>query len=58
VQRNVNILKEVGYYVLEPDEGYEVSDMEKGGKAIPPMDSLFLSLKVILAAAAGEDQPS
>ena len=32
VQRNVNILEEVGYYFLESGEGYEVSDMEKGGQ--------------------------
>ena len=52
VQRNVSILKEVGYYVLEPGEGFEVSTLEKGSKGgLPPIDALYLSLKVIYAAA-------
>lgn len=51
VQRNVAALKEVGYYVLDPSEqGVEVSDMSVGTGAMPPFESVLLSLKLILAA--------
>ena len=50
VQRNVAILKEVGYVVLDPSEqGVEVSDLSIGVGAMPPFESVLLSLKLILA---------
>lgn len=56
VQRNVAILKEVGYYVLDPsDQGVEVSDLSVGGGAMPPFESVLLSLKLILATNRSEE---
>jgi phosphopantothenoylcysteine synthetase/decarboxylase len=50
VQRNVSTLKELGYYVIEPTYGVEVSGLEKTLGAMPPFDALLLSLKMIVSA--------
>ena len=50
VQRNVQILKDVGYFVIEPTYGYEISNMEKGYGVMPPLDTLLPALAMILAA--------
>ncbi|NJN82361.1 MAG: hypothetical protein HC802_08860 [Caldilineaceae bacterium] len=52
VQRNVKLLREVGYHVVEPTSGVEVSQMISGGCAMPLADALLLSLQVVLATDA------
>ena len=50
VQRNVETLKAVGHYIIEPVEGVEIADMRPGGGAMPPLETVMLSLKLIMAA--------
>jgi phosphopantothenoylcysteine decarboxylase/phosphopantothenate--cysteine ligase len=51
VQRNVRILQEVGYYVIEPGEAVEIVGLRTGGGVMPPFDSLLISLKMVMAAS-------
>ena len=58
VQRNIATLKEVGYFFLDPGEGYALSDPTHLGKGvIPPIDSILLSLKAIRAMTREVDPP-
>jgi phosphopantothenoylcysteine decarboxylase/phosphopantothenate--cysteine ligase len=58
VQRNVQILKDVEYFFIEPTYGYEISNMEKGYGTMPPFDTVLLSLEMILATAGDGEKDS
>jgi phosphopantothenoylcysteine decarboxylase/phosphopantothenate--cysteine ligase len=48
VQENVARCKRLGYHVLEPATGYEVSTGEPGVSAMPPLEAIVAELQRIL----------
>ncbi len=46
-QRNVSTLKELGYHVIPPSEGYEVADMKPSFGSMPPFEEIVNFLKTV-----------
>jgi phosphopantothenoylcysteine decarboxylase/phosphopantothenate--cysteine ligase len=46
-QRNVEIIKSIGYYVIDPVDGYEVATMSIEPGAMPSYEVIFEKLKLI-----------
>jgi phosphopantothenoylcysteine synthetase/decarboxylase len=49
-QKNVLALKEMGYHVLQPSEGYEMADMKPSFGSIPPFEVIREFLIKIMAS--------
>lgn len=54
VQQNVQKLKTLGYHVLEPSDGYEISDMKQAYGAMPTFASMLEQLEKIVALRKGK----
>jgi phosphopantothenoylcysteine decarboxylase len=50
VQQNVQRLKILGYHVLEPSYGHEISDMRQTYGAMPPLQGMIDALREIITA--------
>jgi len=48
-QRNVSMLKEFGYYILQPSEGYEIADMKPSFGSMPEFNVVENFLKTIVS---------
>ena len=48
IQRNVELLRENGYTVMEPSEGIEVSDSKREFGAMPPLNFILENLENII----------
>ncbi|MBI2648975.1 MAG: bifunctional 4'-phosphopantothenoylcysteine decarboxylase/phosphopantothenoylcysteine synthetase, partial [Thaumarchaeota archaeon] len=53
VQQNTQKLKTLGYYVLEPTCGYEITDMKQTFGAMPTFASILEQLKQIFVVKNG-----
>jgi phosphopantothenoylcysteine decarboxylase/phosphopantothenate--cysteine ligase len=49
VQQNVERVRELGYYVIEPQRGFEISDLEETYGVMPPLHEVVVQLQRILA---------
>jgi hypothetical protein len=47
IQRNVATLKELGYYILNPSEGYSIADMQAGFGSIPKFSTIVKFIRYI-----------
>ena len=57
VQRNVAILREHGYAVLEPTDGYEICDLQPTYGCMPPMPRVVAEIERLLGAGARFGRP-
>lgn len=48
VQQNVNHLKSLGHYVIEPIQGYEIANMQPIYGVMPPIETVVFKLNEIL----------
>lgn len=48
-QKNVSVLKELGYHVLPPSEGYEIADMKPSFGSMPEFDVIVNFLKTVVS---------
>jgi len=48
IQRNVKLLRDSGYYVMEPSEGIQVSNSKRGAGAMPPLNLILGYIEKII----------
>lgn len=58
VQRNVAITRELGYHVIEPDVGLQLSDMREGPGLMPPLEHVLGELIAIVRSHVPRLAPS
>jgi phosphopantothenoylcysteine synthetase/decarboxylase len=52
VQRNVELARELGYHVIDPGAGFQLSDMREAPGMMPPLEHILEPLLDIVAARA------
>jgi phosphopantothenoylcysteine decarboxylase/phosphopantothenate--cysteine ligase len=50
VQRNVTLLRDLGYYIIEPGPGHEIGDLRPTFGVMPPLEDILTQLRSIVTS--------